>query len=61
MGMEFHTNIKVYTLEEACNWFLNNSRGSIICIKDTEEIECNSYPKAEKFYQEKDKQCLKSH
>ncbi len=48
--------IKVYSLEEAMNWFLNNSSGNITCVrKDGESQECSSYPEAKKFYSQNKK------
>lgn len=39
------------SLEEAREWFLNNSDGNVICRKadgTVEKVSC--YPEAEKFY-----------
>ena len=38
------------TLNEATEFFLANSKGSVICQKDGEEKECNSYLEAKAFY-----------
>ena len=40
----------VNNIEEAMDWFINNSSGEVKCIKGTEEMVCESYPDAEKFY-----------
>ena len=44
---------KVYTLKEAYIWFLEHSRGNIICVKNGVEKEVSCYPKAIKFYADK--------
>lgn len=41
---------EVETLQEACHFFLNNSKGSVICIKGTERFEANTYSAAIMFY-----------
>lgn len=43
----------VYSLGEAMNWFLENSIGSVICVKDGVQIECKTYAEASLFYQNK--------
>ena len=44
---------KLYNLEEAKNWFLSHSSGSVVCVnKLGVEKECNYYFAAEEFYQE---------
>lgn len=44
---------KVKTLDQAMYWFLKNSSGNLLCVRDdgTEKI-VNSYPEAERFYNE---------
>lgn len=41
---------KVYSLDEAREWFEENASGNVICVKDGEEQECDCYPAAIKFY-----------
>jgi len=41
---------KVYSIQEAMNWFLAHSSGSVICVRDGQEQVCTSYPEAEAFY-----------
>ena len=43
---------KVYTLQEALEWFLENHSGNVICVKDGKEKEVWSYRQAENFYKE---------
>ena len=38
--------MKTYNIEEAENWFLNNSSGNIICVKDGIETEVDCYADA---------------
>lgn len=40
----------VYSLLEAMEWFLSHSSGTVICIKDDEQKECNCYNDAVAFY-----------
>lgn len=41
----------VHSLDEAMTWFLQNSGGSVLCIReDGTEKDCISYPEAESFY-----------
>lgn len=43
----------VHSIEEAMSWFLNNSSGTVTCVrKDGKTKECNSYPEAEAFFKE---------
>lgn len=42
--------MKVYNLSEAKNFFLENSSGSITCVKNGKEKECNSYVEALAFF-----------
>lgn len=42
--------MKVYNLDEAMNFFLKNSSGTCICVKDGIEKECNCYPDAQEFF-----------
>ena len=42
--------MKVYNLEEAREFFLLNHRDSVICVKNGEEKEVNSYLCAKKFF-----------
>jgi len=42
---------KVKTLGEALEWFLNNARGEVLCIKDDVEMKvCKSYIEAQELY-----------
>lgn len=41
---------KVYSLQEAMDWFLSHSEGSVLCCNGFDDCVCNSYPEAEKFY-----------
>ena len=41
---------KVYSLSEAMKFFMSNSAGSIVCVKDGTEKVCDCYPDAEQFY-----------
>ncbi len=42
---------KVYSLEEAEEFFLRNSEGEIICVKDKLEFQVNCYPHAKEFFE----------
>ena len=42
--------MKVYNLYQAMNFFLENSSGSCICVKNEIEKECKSYPEAIEFF-----------
>ena len=42
------------SIEEAQSFFLRNHKDSILCKKDGKEQECNSYPKAVKFFNLRD-------
>lgn len=44
----------VSNLEEARQWFLENSTGSLVCIKGEESKICKSYPEAVEYYEEKE-------
>lgn len=46
--------MEVFSLSDAMNWFLENSSGSIVCVKNVEKCECNSYPEAKSFFQRED-------
>lgn len=39
-----------HSLEEAREFFLVNHKDSILCVKGTEMLNCNSYKEAEEFY-----------
>lgn len=41
---------KVNSLAEAMSWFMRNHSGSVTCVKDGKEQECNCYPDAIEFY-----------
>lgn len=43
---------KVYSRQEARDWFLENTSGSVICVSviDRSEITANCFPVADKFY-----------
>ena len=41
---------KVKSLKAAKNWFLNHSKGSLICINNKIEKEISCYPEAKIFY-----------
>jgi hypothetical protein len=41
---------KVYSVNEAKDWFLNHSDGSVICVVDEVEYACNTYLLAEEIY-----------
>lgn len=45
--------MEIFSLDDAMNWFLKNSTGSIICVKDGEKQTCNDYPEARKFFESK--------
>lgn len=47
------TKMRVYNLKEAMIFFLENSSGSIICVKGNQEKKCTSYPEAEEFFNSK--------
>lgn len=41
--------------EEAMEWFLYNSSGSLKCVRDDgEEMECDTFIKADEFFSEKE-------
>lgn len=42
---------QVNSLEEARDWFLENSSGNVMCVKGAEQRECNCYPDAKAFYE----------
>jgi hypothetical protein len=43
--------MKVHSVEEAMDWFLNHAYGAVICIRsDGEEKECKSFPEAKRFF-----------
>lgn len=42
---------RVESLSDAMNFFLENSSGSVICVKGDEEKECRSFPEAKKFFE----------
>ena len=42
--------MKVYSLNEARDWFLENHQEGVLCIKDGVEIFCRTYKEAELFY-----------
>lgn len=43
---------QVQSLSEARDWFLQNSLGSVWCIKGDQQRECYCYPEARDFYDE---------
>jgi len=43
----------VYSLEEAMQWFLSHSTGSVMCRDGEREQVCNCYPDAKAFYEAK--------
>ena len=45
---------KVYSRQEARDWFLENSSGSVICVSviDRSEKEASCFPVADKFYKQ---------
>ncbi len=46
---------KVYSRQEARDWFIENHSGSVICVSviDREEITAACFPDADKFYKQK--------
>lgn len=46
---------KVYSRQEARDWFLENSSRSVVCVSviDREEITASCFPVADKFYRDK--------
>lgn len=42
---------QVFSLDEARDWFLSHSSGSVMCVKGDEQRECNCYPDAKAFYE----------
>ncbi len=44
----------VATTQEAMDFFLNNSSGSVTCEKDGEQKECTTFPEAKKFFGEEE-------
>lgn len=42
--------MEAYSIEEAMNFFLNNSSGSVTCIKNEDKKVCNCYPDAVEFF-----------
>jgi hypothetical protein len=47
----------VYTLDEAMQWFLENSTGTVMCVKkdgagSDAGKECSSYADAKSFYEQ---------
>ncbi len=44
----------VGSLEEATDWFLKHSQGSVICWNGGKPKVCDNYPQAEIFYTEED-------
>ena len=46
--------VKVKSLKEAEQWFLNNHSGSIMCVSCSDSREVNSYPQACKFFKEQE-------
>jgi hypothetical protein len=50
---QFHggDTVNVNSLKKAMTFFLNNSSGSVLCVKDSGETKkCNSYPEAVRFF-----------
>jgi hypothetical protein len=45
---------RVYNIDEAMSWFLSNSSGSVLCVNDGKEKECNSFPDATNFFNGED-------
>lgn len=43
--------MEVNNLEEARDWFLENSGGDLICVKGLESKSCSSYPEAKQFFE----------
>lgn len=41
---------KVYSKEEAMQFFLSNHSDSVICVKNGKEKEVSAYPDAERFF-----------
>ena len=42
-----------YNLKEALIFFMENSSGNVLCVKDDgQEEEVSCYPEAEKFFEE---------
>lgn len=41
---------KVYNIDEAMKWFLENSEGGVICVKGESEKVANDFPTAEIFF-----------
>jgi len=43
--------MKVHTLEQAKEWFLENHEEGVLCVKDDgTELFCRTYPEAQQFY-----------
>ncbi len=42
--------MKVHSLSEARDWFLENRDAGVLCVKDGVEQFCASYKEAERFY-----------
>ena len=40
----------VHTVEDAKNWFFENHNGTILCEREKEQIECDSFPKAKAWF-----------
>lgn len=40
----------VNSIEEAADWFLSHSSGSVMCCDGERERVCNCYPDAKAFY-----------
>jgi hypothetical protein len=46
----------VYSIDEAMEWFLSHSSGTVLCVrKDGQQKECSSFPEARAFFEEKEK------
>lgn len=44
--------MKAKDLNEAMNFFLSNSSGTLTCIKNGKEKVVNSYPEAKEFFEQ---------
>ena len=42
--------MRVYSLAEAIDWFLNNATGSLICVRGGDEQVCHTADEAKEFY-----------
>jgi hypothetical protein len=48
---------KVYSLDEARDFFLTHSSGSVVCVQGELEIVCDTFVQARHFFTTGDKPC----